>query len=195
MAADLVVGIDIGMTGTGVAYKLKRDRRPTALEWGRDEKLPTRLFYSDRHQPPKLVGWGLEVPDDSEKPFTTREWFKVDFGKRDTDQTHVESLYIDFLGCLYQELRLRQFTPRILGGKSFEECTINFLFSVPATWDPALVSNFKQLISNAGFDHVKDHTVHVSMTEPQAVAAFQICGSHSSDQTKDSGLIALTKQL
>ncbi|KAH7178584.1 hypothetical protein DER46DRAFT_655840 [Fusarium sp. MPI-SDFR-AT-0072] len=168
MAADLVVGIDIGMTGTGVAYKLKRDRRPTALEWGRDEKLPTRLFYSDRHQPPKLVGWGLEVPDDSEKPFTTREWFKVDFGKRDTDQTHVESLYIDFLGCLYQELRLRQFTPRILGGKPFEECTINFLFSVPATWDPALVSNFKQLISNAGFDHVKDHTVHVSMTEPQA---------------------------
>ncbi|KAL9572451.1 hypothetical protein ACKAV7_003284 [Fusarium commune] len=149
MAADLVVGIDIGMTGTGVAYKLKRDRRPTALEWGRDEKLPTRLFYSDRHQPPKLVGWGLEVPDDSEKPFTTREWFKVDFGNRDTDQTHVESLYIDFLGCLYQELRLRQFTPRILGGKSFEECTINFLFSVPATWDPALDGD-NVLIVDAG---------------------------------------------
>jgi hypothetical protein len=165
------------------------------LRWGKDIKIPTRLFYCDRHQPPKLVGWGLEVPDDSAKPFTTREWFKVDFGNKDADQTQVESLYTDFLGCLYQELRFRQFTPKILRGKSFEESTINFLFSVPATWDPALVSNFKQLISNAGFDHIKDHTIHVAMTEPQAVAAFQMCRSQSSDQTKISDPIALTKQL
>jgi len=117
----------------------------------------------------------------------TRELFKVDFGNRDRNHIHVENLYIDFLRCLYQELRLRQFTPQILGGKSFEECAIHFLFSVPATWDPALVSNFKQLISNAGFDVIKDHTVYVSMTEPQAVAAFQMCGSQLSKRTKVRG--------
>lgn len=121
--------------------------------------------------------------------------FKVDFGNREKDQIHVENLYTDFLGCLYQELRLRQFTPQILGGKSFEECTIHFLFSVPATWDPALVSSFKQLISNAGFDDAKDHIVYVSMTEPQAVAAFQMCGSQLSKRTKVRGLMALTRQL
>ncbi|KAF5670418.1 hypothetical protein FDENT_11284 [Fusarium denticulatum] len=185
MAADLVVGIDIGMTGTGVAYKSNRDEEPTALTWGKDVKIPTRLFYSDHHRPPKLVGWGLEVPDDSLKPFTTREWFKVDFGNKNVDQAHIEDLYTDFLGRLYQELRDKQLTPEILGTKSFEECTIHFLFSVPATWDPALVNNFKQLISNAGYDNVKDHTAHVTMTEPQAVAAFHMCGSESSDRTKD----------
>ncbi|RBA13790.1 hypothetical protein FPRO05_02583 [Fusarium proliferatum] len=191
MATDLVVGIDVGMTGTAVAYKSKRDARPKAFTWGKDVKVPTRLFYSDRHQPPKLVGWGLEVPDDSQKPFTTRELFKVDFGNREKDQIHVENLYTDFLGCLYQELRLRQFTPQILGGKSFEECTIHFLFSVPATWDPALVSSFKQLISNAGFDDAKDHIVYVSMTEPQAVAAFQMCGSQLSKRTKDGDKVLI----
>ncbi|KAG5749781.1 hypothetical protein H9Q70_007573 [Fusarium xylarioides] len=191
MAADLVVGIDIGMTGTGVAYKSKSDKEPTALTWGKDAKVPTRLFYSDRHQPPKLVGWGLEVPDDSVKPFTTREWFKVDFGNKEVDQAHIESLYTDFLGCLYRELRDHQLTPEILGTKPFEECTIDFLFSVPATWDPALVNNFKQLISNAGYDHVKDHTAHVTMTEPQAVAAFHMCGSESSDRTKDGDKVLI----
>ncbi|KAF5679517.1 hypothetical protein FCIRC_6130 [Fusarium circinatum] len=160
MAADLVVGIDVGMTGTGVAYKSKRDKAPTALMWGKDTKIPTRLFYSDRYEPPKLVGWGLKVPDDSLKPLTTREWFKVDFGNMDVDQAHIEGLYTDFLGCLYQELRDKKLTQEILGIKSFEECAIEFLFSVPAIWDPALVNNFKELISNAGYDHVRDHTAH-----------------------------------
>ncbi|KAF9773943.1 hypothetical protein IL306_008156 [Fusarium sp. DS 682] len=179
---------DNSLTGTGVAYKSKGDDEVTPLLWGnsmKEQKVPTRVFYTVDNQSPKLVGWGLEVPDDSLMPYVTREWFKVDFGDTDVKQTQIENLYVDFLTCLYQELRRKRFTPTKLGGKLFHQATIHFLFSVPATWDPALVEEFARLIRKAGFGESDCHTVDVSMTEPQAVAAFQICTPQASLPPED----------
>ncbi|KAF5579949.1 hypothetical protein FPCIR_10778 [Fusarium pseudocircinatum] len=178
MAEDLVVGIDVGMSGTGVAYRRKGYAEVTALGWGndmKDPKTPTRVFYNVHHQPPKLVGWGMEVPDDSVEHPELKEWFKVDLGSVYTDQVDVKRMYKDFLTSLFRELSTQRFTPALLGGTQFEETRVLFLFSVPALWDPAVVQDFTQLIRESGFEKEGLRSVRVTMTEPQAVAAYEIC--------------------
>ncbi|PCD42585.1 hypothetical protein AU210_005112 [Fusarium oxysporum f. sp. radicis-cucumerinum] len=162
MAEDLVVGIDVGVSGTGVAYRRK-----------------------GHAEPPKLVGWGTEVPDDSVEHLKLHEWFKVDLGEVDGDNGQVKSLYRDFLTSLYGELSTKRFTPASLGGKNFEEAEVLFLFSVPAIWDPAVVRDFTQLVRDSGFERVGLHSVRVTMTEPQAIAAYEICVPNLDYQLKN----------
>ncbi|KAJ4277381.1 hypothetical protein NW764_008627 [Fusarium oxysporum] len=188
MAEDLVVGIDVGVSGTGVAYRRKGHAEVNILEWGidmKDPKTPTRVFYNVHDQPPKLVGWGTEVPDDSVEHLKLHEWFKVDLGEVDGDNGQVKSLYRDFLTSLYGELSTKRFTPASLGGKNFEEAEVLFLFSVPAIWDPAVVRDFTQLVRDSGFERVGLHSVRVTMTEPQAVAAYEICVPNLDYQLKN----------
>ncbi|EXL47208.1 hypothetical protein FOCG_11430 [Fusarium oxysporum f. sp. radicis-lycopersici 26381] len=154
-------------------------------------KTPTRVFYNVHDQPPKLVGWGTEVPDDSVEHLKLHEWFKVDLGEVDGDNGQVKSLYRDFLTSLYGELSTKRFTPASLGGKNFEEAEVLFLFSVPAIWDPAVVRDFTQLVCDSGFERVGLHSVRVTMTEPQAVAAYEICVPNLDYQLKDFCLLKI----
>ncbi|SCO14121.1 uncharacterized protein FFE2_13066 [Fusarium fujikuroi] len=188
MAEDLVVGIDVGMSGTGVAYRRKGYAKVTTLGWGndmKDPKTPTRVFYNVHHQPPRLVGWGMEVPYDSVDHPQLKEWFKVDLGAVDADRVEVKRIYKDFLTSLFRELSTQRFTPALLGGKQFEETRVLFLFSVPALWDPAVVHDFTQLVRESGFEKEGLRSVRVIMTEPQAVAAYEICVSNPSYKLKN----------
>ncbi|KLP12766.1 uncharacterized protein LW94_10920 [Fusarium fujikuroi] len=188
MAEDLVVGIDVGMSGTGVAYRRKGYAKVTTLGWGndmKDPKTPTRVFYNVHHQPPKLVGWGMEVPNDSVDHPQLKEWFKVDLGAVNADRVEVKRIYKDFLTSLFRELSTQRFTPALLGGKQFEETRVLFLFSVPALWDPAVVHDFTQLVRESGFEKEGLRSVRVTMTEPQAVAAYEICVPNPSYQLKN----------
>ncbi|KAM0078625.1 hypothetical protein ACKRZS_009350 [Fusarium odoratissimum] len=188
MAEDLVVGIDVGMSGTGVAYRQKGHAEVICLKWGidmKDPKTPTRVFYNVHDQPPRLVGWGTEAPDDSVEHLKLYEWFKVDLGEVDGDNGQVKSLYRDFLTSLYGELSTKRFTSALLGGKNFEEAEVLFLFSVPATWDPAAVHDFTQLVRDSGFEKEGLRSVRVTMTEPQAVAAYEICVRNPDYQLKN----------
>ncbi|KAF6522895.1 hypothetical protein HZS61_014423 [Fusarium oxysporum f. sp. conglutinans] len=158
------------------------------LEWGidmKDPKTPTRVFYNVHDQPPKLVEWGTEVPDDSVEHLKLHEWLKVDVGEVDGDNGQVKSLYRDFLTSLYGELSTKRLTPALLGGKNFEEAEVLFLFSVPAIWDPAVVRDFTQLVRDSGFERVGLHSVRVTMMEPQAVAAYDICVPNLDYQLKN----------
>ncbi|KAM0558235.1 hypothetical protein ACHAPJ_004922 [Fusarium lateritium] len=178
MVADLVVGIDVGMSGTGVAYRLKGNQEAKCLLWGSsmsEKKVLTRLFYSVHDQPPKLLGWGYDAPSIYDEGINVQEWFKTSLGDDDDDQTRVERLYTDYLGCLYQELTERRFTSAMLGGHQLGSIAVQFLFSVPATWNPAVVDTFKRLVLDAGFGGHNNHTIAVTMTEPEAVAAYEIC--------------------
>ena len=67
------------------------------------------------------------------------------------------------------------FTPQVLNGKHWENCVVEFAFSVPATWSTDVVAVFKQLAFDAGFGQHSGHKVTASLTEPQAVAAFTLC--------------------
>lgn len=51
---------------------------------------------------------------------------------------------------------------------------IEFLFSVPTTWGPTVVEHFKLLVGQAGFGGpaYANHSVTVSLTEPEAAAVY-----------------------
>lgn len=103
------------------------------------------------------------------------QWFKTEFGKpsvRRPSTKSVNQLYRDFLSELYEFIQ-GEFPPQKLLGKDWSQVTVHFLFSVPATWkDTALIAEYKKIITDAGFGRIAGHEVTVSLTEPEAVAAF-----------------------
>ena len=208
MAADLVVGIDFGMSGmcfslppkhflysmallrrvsigTGVAYCQKYGKVKTLL-WGTEnaeEKAPTKLLYDVQNPLGEPLGWGYDVPGVYSDSVHIEEWFKINLGKEGIDQPHVERHVKDYLSCLYHSLS-RRFTVDLLGGKQWADATIRFLFSAPATWTTGVVQGFQKIASDAGFGTCDGHTIVVSLTEPQAVAAYHLC--RDKDETDDT---------
>ncbi|KAM5367610.1 hypothetical protein ACJZ2D_009978 [Fusarium nematophilum] len=183
MEPDLVVGIDVGMSGTGVAYRENGKGEVCTINWDPAqsaanpiEKVSTRLSYDARGPSPKLVGWGLEVPNklaDGDDAIQIEEFFKINLGKKDADQAHVSRLYKDFLTSLYKALRA-YFTLK-MPKMQWNAAVIQFVLSAPATWSTEVVDCFKAIVSDAGFGEHDGHSVSVGMTEPQATAAFQMC--------------------
>lgn len=158
------------------------------LKWGSDNKIlkvPTKLAYAttDDSQPP--LHWGLNIPDTTEN-LSVEGWFKTNFGGNGSDQAEAERhaeaerLYSDYLKCLHDELSRRFVRDGILG-KAWKHANIAFVFSTPACWEPPVVAQFKALVSKAGFEKAQSkrlghglHTVAITMTEPQATAAFEL---------------------
>lgn len=136
--------------------------------------MPTRLAYDIGKPSTELLGWGLDIPDVYLDRVRIEEWFKTDLGRDGVDQNHVERLYVDYLTCLYKCLSKR-FTSEKMAQGPWESTTVHFLFSAPATWNPKVVGTFKTLASNAGFDKCHGHTITVSLAEPEAVAAYELC--------------------
>ncbi|KAL2670720.1 hypothetical protein Neosp_014519 [[Neocosmospora] mangrovei] len=170
MSVELIIGIDVGTSGTGVAWCQKGTSEVESLSWDDAReivKTPTRVFYHDK----KVVGWGLKAPDHQRADVTCHEWFKLDLDQRADD---VRPVYIDFLACLHQEIS-GHYSPKMLGQIPWEDAQVHFLFSVPATWDASTVEIFRDFASAAGFDRPSGHTLDIGLTEPQAVAAFQLC--------------------
>ncbi|KAM5346959.1 hypothetical protein ACJ41O_009964 [Fusarium nematophilum] len=169
-------------TGTGVAFSRKGQDQVKYLGWGTEielKKLPTRLIYDACSNSAEPLGWGNDDPPaDAARRIRVEQWFKTDFRREDAKHERVQGLYKDYLCCLYKELSVR-FTPDVLGDKKWETAEIHFLFSAPATWSPEIVDRFKAIASEAGFDKCRGHKIEVSLTEPQAVAAFQICDAES----------------
>ncbi|KAJ4193766.1 hypothetical protein NW767_010291 [Fusarium falciforme] len=75
---------------------------------------------------------------------------------------------------LHEEISGR-YVSKMLGRTPWGEARTHFLFSVPATWDALTVETFRDFASAAGFDRPSGHSLDIGLTEPQAVAAFQLC--------------------
>ncbi|RSL50400.1 hypothetical protein CEP54_011948 [Fusarium duplospermum] len=149
MIFDLVIGVDFGTSGVGVAYHLPagtdppdegnaQDNAVTCLTWGSDAitKVPAKLGYpsADEQEP---TSWGLQVPVDSSDIYV-QEWLEMNFGEPTVDQREVERVLKDYLSRLHTELST-QFTHDILR-KSWADANVSFYFSRPSTWEPALVA-------------------------------------------------------
>ncbi|KAH7308581.1 hypothetical protein B0I35DRAFT_515681 [Stachybotrys elegans] len=176
---DLLVGIDVGMSCTGVAYlNLARGVNKVHIfnKWPghhkAESKVPTCLKY--RKGSPQPSSWGFQCDgDDQGEP---EEWFKADFALSTTPRERKDrtcQLYKDYLGCLYNEIR-GHFDPTLLNGKTWEAASIHFLFSVPTTWDLSLVDEFHELARSSGFGGCPRHKLETSLTEPHAVAAYTL---------------------
>ncbi|UPK97407.1 hypothetical protein LCI18_008342 [Fusarium solani-melongenae] len=190
MKFDLIIGIDLGMSGTAVAYHQPKGslvptktENVTYLRWGTGdaiEKVPTKLAYKQDGRQKELIGWGTDIPMDNEA-ILIQEWFKTKLGDPEADQAQVEKLFLDYLSQLHAELA-RRFTPDELCEKPWAEANIAFYFSTPSIWDTAVVGRFKALVETAGFGQAQTavhgpgvRTVDVSLVEPQATAALHLC--------------------
>ncbi|OQV00389.1 hypothetical protein CLAIMM_05890 [Cladophialophora immunda] len=180
---DVIVGIDFGMTSTGVAYSAGPEwtRPETIQNWpgnlrgGIADKVDSKIAYDSNGE---IVSWGFMVDTcrvgDN---FRVEELFKLylDPDFRDPYEgapsvREAQRWFTDYLSCLYQavERHLRDTIPR------YESKSVEFRFSVPTTWkNPAMIAETKQLIHNAGFGRRNPReTVEVSLTEAEAAAVY-----------------------
>lgn len=144
--------------------------------------MPTRLLYDTTGPGPTLLAWGLEVPSVAASGQRIEEFFKINFEKEDVDPSHTEHLYTDYLGSLYWELSKR-FDEGMIG-RPWKSAQVHFCFSIPANWTPEAAARFKGLASAAGFGQggCPGHTLSLSVTEPEAVAAFQLCDDSANSE-------------
>lgn len=77
--------------------------------------------------------------------------------------------FTDFLKELHRVILQELAAIYVLDPKSK---SIEFLFSVPTTWAPSVVKEFKDCIVKAGFEETKDHKADVTLTEAQAAALY-----------------------
>lgn len=140
-----------------------------------ESKVPTVLTYEGS----RLSSWGFECEYDygsNEQPKRERKWFKLLLDKEVLQRAgskfsskEVEKWYVDFLTELYKHIKSTMKAQRseAWAGK------VQFLFSVPTTWNPATTNLYEKLIKDAGFGKErKSHKVSVSWTEAQAAAIY-----------------------
>ncbi|KAL8934105.1 MAG: hypothetical protein Q9216_006076 [Gyalolechia sp. 2 TL-2023] len=203
---DLIIGVDLGMTYTGVAFfvpdKTDPERARLVQKWpGKEDKtenkVPTSLIYHDD----KLQSWGFlcDSLDQPDHPDSKRqEYFKLwldrphlqeVFAGADDGPSHddVKRWFTDFLKKLYQHIK-RTFLngPYAAQWKS----KVNFVFSVPTTWKTRnVLSTYKECIQQAGFKNRKNHNFSIGLTEAEAAAIHTFRSKALSVKSKELILV------
>ncbi|KAF2125577.1 hypothetical protein P153DRAFT_400379 [Dothidotthia symphoricarpi CBS 119687] len=187
----MVIGIDLGMTCTGVSYcnlSIGNETVRWVQKWpGRfqanENKVPTVIVYPTGSREPSSWGFLSETKAETgaqDKEY--KEWFKtyLDPGTLRERQLEdpegapeslkeVQQWYGDYLRKLYEYLAIK--LGGELSGVGWKDANIEFSFSVPTTWAPVpTVENFKRIVKEAGFGCYPEHTVTVGLTEAEAAA-------------------------
>ncbi|KAF2827017.1 hypothetical protein CC86DRAFT_350249 [Ophiobolus disseminans] len=187
----MVVGVDFGMTCTGVSYvnlSIGNETVRWVQKWpGRfqanENKVPTVVVYPTGSREPS--SWGFlsetmseQIADDKEY----KEWFKTCLDpeklrlKQQEDPEgapaslqEVERWYGDYLKRMYEYLAFK--LGGELSGVTWEDARVEFIFSVPTTWAPVpTVENFKRIVKTAGFGSHRNHSLIIGLTEAEAAA-------------------------
>jgi hypothetical protein len=150
-----------------------------------ENKVPTVLSYSRSTQ--QLSKWGFEAEGTTERQNPDRQfvdWFKVllDEQKLNAIREHdtsgsvpesmdiVEHYFLDYLGSLYKHIEYK-LTAELPQGKSWSTARIEFIFSVPTTWQPhPTVERFRSICARAGFADNRSHSIAIGLTEAEASA-------------------------
>ncbi|GKT52234.1 uncharacterized protein ColSpa_12415 [Colletotrichum spaethianum] len=206
-APDVIVGIDVGMCFTKVAYTIRQDDSFGVIKaiqnWpkmgGEEDEanyVPTLLGYEKGHDimqdAPQFVGFPRK--EDKKNPdLKFYEWFKKDFPAnlsskdrdpppfwpRISDDTETHVLYRTFLAELYASIEsvLSPMLQRI--GMDWNHAQIEFIFSVPATWNRpnetlGMVADSLMMVAKEARFEGEKRVVKIGMTEPEAAAAFAL---------------------
>lgn len=178
---DIVVGIDFGMTCTGVAYSMGPDwaepktiqRWPGKLGHELRNKVDTAVSYDIKSG--ALNTWGFLCNPEDEK-FEFNELFKLYLDPNHEDPTGIaptvneaQGWFRDYMKCLYQYIdkHFKETLPR------YDTKRVEYVFSVPTTWkDPALLAAIEGLIKAAGFGQKAKEKASIYLTEAEAAAAY-----------------------
>lgn len=182
----LVIGVDFGMTCTGVAFSQaprwsdpKTFQQWTSIISELANKVPSRLAYNKATR--KLQAWGLYCPD-HDPSLDLQELFKLNLDPDyvdpyefapTTEQARV--WYVDYLNCVRQHL-VYHFASRI---PQWNSMAVEWVFSVPTTWrNPKMVADIDSLIKIAGFgSDGPSHSARVTLNEAEA-AAIAVARQH-----------------
>ncbi|KAH7079498.1 hypothetical protein FB567DRAFT_123409 [Paraphoma chrysanthemicola] len=186
----MVIGVDFGMTCTGVAYanlSIGAETVRWVQKWpGRfqanENKVPTVVVYPNGAQEPSSWGFLSEtVAETTSDDKEYKEWFKTCLDpdklwrkQRDDPEgapnslQEVEKWYLDYLKKMYEYLAFK--LGGEISGASWETARIEFIFSVPTTWATLTVENFKKIVIAAGFGSHPGHDLMIGLTEAEAAA-------------------------
>ncbi|KAL8693159.1 MAG: hypothetical protein Q9224_003805 [Gallowayella concinna] len=187
---DLIVGIDFGMTATGVSYanlSIGSEYVRWIQKWpGRgqanENKVPTILVYPNHTQTPSSWGFLSETATEQnagDKDY--KDWFKTfldpsRLGQKQAEDPaysprsmeEVERLYDDYHRLLYKHIEFKLSTE--LFRTPWHNAFIEFIFSVPTTWPPQVVERYRSIVERAGFAQCRNHTLSIGLTEAEAAA-------------------------
>ncbi|KAL8810328.1 MAG: hypothetical protein Q9200_002665 [Gallowayella weberi] len=187
---DLVVGIDFGMTATGVAYanlSIGSEYVRWIQKWpGRgqanENKVPTILVYPSNTRTPSSWGFLSETATEQnagDKNY--KHWFKTfldpsRLGQKQAEgptysprsMEEVERLYEDYHRLLYNHIEFKLSTD--LFSTPWHSAFVEFIFSVPTTWPPQVVERYRAIVERAGFGQCRNHTLSIGLTEAEAAA-------------------------
>lgn len=192
-----------GPEGTGVAYFNLTRSKPSSLtatrvmkQWeGRysENKVPTVLVYDKNNVASGPTSWGFKCDSETEQGQNrvTAQWFKKNFAPKhpangtgvDTYEDELfeeglpptDTLYRDFLSKLHHHISSEFPETQFANGVTWATAHVEFLFAVPATWDPKHVNKFIKIAREAGFgehESTPKHSIGPCLTEPQAAAVF-----------------------
>jgi len=157
-----------------------------------DVQVPTSICYKQND----VISWGFLSHRQDEGDEEVHDWFKILLDKteyekakrsspEDVPQSHddVKKYYRDFVRKLYNHIR--KFLEEELPAFGFQEETIQFIFSVPATWSPGVAEDPKQLAKEARFgkggsSHSVENSRLASLKrrlQPYALSAPRLAGT------------------
>ncbi|KAI4276552.1 MAG: hypothetical protein L6R38_005639 [Xanthoria sp. 2 TBL-2021] len=187
---DVIVGIDFGMTATGVSYanlSIGSESVRWIQKWpGRgqanENKVPTVLVYPNNQQKPSSWGFLSETVAEQNAPDKEyKDWFKTfldpaRLGQKQAEDPvysprsleEVERLYEDYHRLLYKHIEFKLSVE--LSKISWHSASVEFIFSVPTTWPPQIVEKYREIVQRAGFAQCKNHTLSIGLTEAEAAA-------------------------
>lgn len=149
------------------------------------KQVPTAVAYRAGRQ--NIASWGFECPSpsDMQRDTTVVENLKLYLtagkpAERDNflglpkyeDQ---ERWLQDFLRALYQYIG--EYIGQELELDKWSSTSVEYIFSVPATWNKQVVEKFRAVVKNAGFGEHEKHLARMNMTEIEAVAVYAANGS------------------
>lgn len=192
---DIIVGIDFGMTATGVAYSAAPDwgRPETIQNWPGNfrgsiaDKVDTKIAYDANGN---IAGWGFAIDEADSGIDMIEEYFKlhldpdfVDSMEDPPTSAQAKTWFVDYLTCLFKTVDryLNEIIPQ------YQSKRVEFKFSVPTTWkNPAMIAEIERLIRKAGFGSRNPlHKAEISLTEAEAAAVY------AAQQRYDTGQIVL----
>ncbi|RJE19670.1 hypothetical protein PHISCL_07990 [Aspergillus sclerotialis] len=178
---DIVVGVDFGMTYTGVAYSSAPEwlppktiqRWPGKLPGELANKVPTCIEYSPESR--IVERWGFQC-DQEDRSLDIKEFFKLHLAPRYRDEyfggpsrQEAQCWFHDYIQCIYEHV-VSHFNKTI---PQFASRRVEFLFSVPTTWkDVRMIEETRTLLERAINTKEPNHRASIGLTEAEAAAVY-----------------------
>ncbi|KAK2750331.1 hypothetical protein FQN57_003811 [Myotisia sp. PD_48] len=178
---EIVVGVDFGMTCTGVAYSFGPQwSNPQPLQhWlGRlpselANKVPTCIeYYKDSVE---VKNWGFGCDHQDEDP-DIKEYFKLHLAPQAPKnwldaptKQHAQQWFHDYIRAVHRYVvkALTDIFPL------FPSRRVEFIFSVPTTWkDQRTIAEIKDLLERAICSSNSSYRVNIGLTEAEAAAVY-----------------------